>query len=136
VIMNYTGSCSCNRWQVEIEVPRPLEEFNPRVCDCSYCQNNPSEIISDPKMKIKYSGGETSIAKNGDQLANFYYCDYCGDLLAVGCDLDGQRRGAVNSKLLHSFNQLGKPIQIQPRLLSVVEKLDRWEKLWGVLAGL
>lgn len=136
MVMNYTGSCSCNRWQVEIAVLRSLEEFNPRVCDCSYCKNNPSAIISDPEMKIKFTGGDASILKNGDQLANFYYCDDCGDFLAVGCDLDSQRRGAVNSNLLHSSNQLGKPIQIQPRLLSAVEKLDRWGKLWGVLTGL
>ena len=72
---------------------------------------------------------------NGDQLANFYYCDYCGDFLAVGCNLHGQLRGAVNSNLLHSSNQLGKSIQIQPQLLSSDEKLDRWGKLWGVLNG-
>jgi hypothetical protein len=135
MIMHYKGSCSCNRWQVEIEVTRSLEEFNPRVCDCNYCQNNPSEIISDPNMIIEFVGGETSIIQNGDQLANFYYCNYCGDFLAVGCNLNGQLHGAVNSNLLHSSNQLGKPIKIQPWLLNSDEKLDRWGKLWGVLNG-
>ncbi len=135
MIMYYKGSCSCNRWQVEIEVSRLLEEFNPRVCDCNYCQNSPSEIISDPNMKIEFIGGETSIIKNGDQLANFYFCDCCGEFLAVGCNLDGQLRGAVNSSLLHSSSQLGKSIKIQPRLLSSDEKLDRWGKLWGLLNG-
>ena len=133
--MRYKGSCSCNQWQVEIEVQRSLEEFNPRICDCNYCKNNPSQIISDPDMIIKLVGGRTSVVKNGDQLANFYYCDCCGDLLSVGCTLNGQLRGAVNPNLLHSSNQLGKPIHIQPWLLSSDEKLDRWEKLWGVLIG-
>lgn len=133
--MHYKGSCSCNRWQVEIDVARSLDEFNPRVCDCNYCQKNPSEIISDPNMKIELLGGETSIIQNGDQLANFYYCDFCNDLLAVGCDINGQQRGAVNSNLLLSSSKLGKQIQIQPRLLSSSEKLDRWGKLWGVLNG-
>ena len=86
-------------------------------------------------MVIDFVGGEVTINQNGDQLANFYYCDSCGDLLAVGCNLNGELRGAVNSNLLHNANQLGKPIQIQPRLLSSAEKLDRWGKLWGVLNG-
>lgn len=133
--MHYKGACSCNRWKVEIEVTRSLEEFNPRVCDCNYCKENPSEIISDPNMKIEFCGGETSIIQNGDQLANFYYCDSCNDLLAVGCDINGQQRGAVNSNLLFNSSKLGKQIQIQPRLLSSNEKLDRWGKLWGVLNG-
>lgn len=84
-------------------------------------------------MIIEFVGGETSIIQNGDQLAN---CDYCGDFLAVGCNLNSQLRGAVNSNLLYSSNQLGKPIQIQPQLLSSDEKLDRWAKLWGVLNGI
>ncbi len=86
-------------------------------------------------MIIEFVGGKTSIIQNGDQLASFYYCDNCDDLLAVGCNLNGQLRGAVNSNLLHDTNQFGKAIQIQPRLLSSSEKLDRWGKLWGVLNG-
>ena len=87
-------------------------------------------------MTIEFVGGETSIIQNGDQLANFYCCDYCGNFLAVGSNLNGQLRGAVNSNLLHSSSQLGKPIKIQPCLLSSDEKLDRWSKLWGVLHGI
>lgn len=86
-------------------------------------------------MIINFIGGEITINQNGDELANFYYCNDCGDLLAVGCNLNGHLRGAVNPNLLRDANQLGKPIQIQPRLLSSDEKLDRWGKLWGVLNG-
>lgn len=134
--MLYRGSCNCNRWQVEVSVTQPLGGLNPRVCDCSYCENNPSAILSDPTMVVKFVGGEVAINQNGDQLASFYYCSCCGDLLAVGRSLNGQLRGAVNSSLLRNANQLGNAIQIQPRLLSVDEKLDRWGKLWAVLTGL
>jgi hypothetical protein len=133
--MLYKGSCNCNHWQVEVNVTKSLGDLNPRICDCSYCKNNPSAIISDPNMVINLVGGEITINKNGDQLANFYYCDRCGDLLAVGCNLNGQLRGAVNANLLRNAHQLGKPIKIQPQLLNTSEKLDRWGKLWGVLNG-
>jgi hypothetical protein len=131
MIMIYKGSCNCHRWQVEVEATKPLGDFNPRSCDCDYCKNSPSEIISDPNMRVDLMGGEIAINKNGDQLANFYYCDSCGDLLAVGCDFNNQLRGAVNANLLHDSGQLGQVIAIQPRLLSIDEKLDRWGTLWG-----
>lgn len=134
--MLYKGSCICNRWQVEVNVTKTLSDFNPRVCDCNYCQNSPSAIISDPSMVIDFVGGEITINQNGNKLANFYYCNGCGDLLAVGCTLNSQLRGAVNSNLLCNANQLGEPILIQPRLLSADEKLMRWGKLWGVLNGI
>jgi hypothetical protein len=131
--MIYKGSCNCHRWQVEVEVTKPLGDFNPRSCDCDYCKNSPSAIISDPRMRVDLVGGEITINANGDQLANFYYCDSCGDLLAVGRVFNNQLRGAVNANLLHDSDQLGKTIEIQPRLLSADEKLDRWGKLWGQL---
>ncbi len=134
MIMIHKGSCSCNRWQVEVEVTKPLGDFNPRSCDCDYCNNSPSVIISDPNMRVDLVGGEFTINKNGDQLASFYYCDSCGDLLAVGRDFDNQLRGAVNANLFRDSSQLGQMIAIQPRLLSADEKLDRWGKLWGQLS--
>ena len=84
---------------------------------------------------IAFLGQGLTINKNGDQLADFYYCNYCGDLLVVACNLNGQLRGAVNANLLLEANQLGKPHVIQPRLLSAKEKRERWGSLWGVLSG-
>lgn len=134
--MLFKGSCKCNRWRVEIQLAGPLEDLDPRVCDCNYCQANPSLIISDPNMLVVFIGDGISTKQNGDQLANFYHCKGCNELLAVGCNINGQLRGAVNSYLLQDVNKLGKPIQIQPRLLSADEKLKRWGKLWGALNGL
>lgn len=134
--MLYKGSCSCNDWQVVVSYPGKMQDLNPRVCDCNGCQNKPSGVISDPKMEVTLRGGSVSTDQNGDLLANFYYCSACGDFLAVGCKINGQLRGAVNSNLLHATEELGSPIQIQPRFLSADEKLDRWGKLWGLLDGL
>ena len=134
--MIYKGSCKCNRWQVEVQLDTPLENLNPRICDCSYCQANPSQIISDPSMSVAFDGIGYSIHQNGDRLAHFFYCDGCHELLAVGCETHGKLRGAINPKLLHDFHLLDEPVYIQPRLLNANEKLERWNKLWGTLHGL
>ena len=79
--------------------------------------------------------GNVLANRNGDRLASFYHCVSCGDLLAVGCEIDGRLRGAVNALLLDQKDSLGESVPIQPRLLSSVEKLARWRKLWGELNG-
>jgi hypothetical protein len=135
--MNYLGSCPCKKWKISVSTAEPLGSFNPRVCDCEYCQSHPSALISEPRMAIELlnNGGTLVVNGNGDALASFYHCDTCGELLAVGCEIDGQRRGAVNALLLDQKDSFGKPVPIQPRLLSAVEKLNRWGKLWGSLNG-
>jgi len=134
--MLYKGGCSCGRWCVEVDLDTPLESVTPRECDCDYCQAHASQIISDPALKAAFKGTGCVIRQNGDLLANFYHCADCQRLLAVGCEIDGQLRGAVNSHLLREASRLGKAVQIQPRLLSADEKRARWKTLWGVLQGL
>lgn len=134
--MLFKGSCKCNRWYVEVQLAEPLEALNPRICDCNYCQASPSPIISDPTMSAIFTGDGISTKQNGDQLADFYHCKDCNQLLAVGCNINSQLRGAVNLNLLKGVDQLGDPIQVQPRLLSADQKLERWGKLWGFLSWL
>jgi hypothetical protein len=134
--MNYLGSCKCRKWSVVVSVEVALQSLNPRVCDCEYCQSHPSAVISHPSMKTDVEGKRADLteSKNGDQLASFFQCKDCGDLLAVGREIDGTMRGAVNAWLLDQKDSLGESIQIQPRFLSASEKLERWKKLWGVLS--
>jgi hypothetical protein len=135
--MNHRGACNCKTWQVSVSTAQALSSFNPRICDCEYCQAHPSAVISDPSMIIELMGahGNLNVQRNGDRLASFYHCIHCGDLLAVGCTIDDRLRGAVNALLLDQKGSLGESTKIQPRLLSSTEKLSRWGKLWGNLRG-
>ena len=130
------GSCSCGQWQVNVRVDKSIDDLNPRVCDCNYCRTHPSAVISDPSMIIDFTGGRSTFDQNGDRQANFFRCNYCGDLLAVGCHIDGELRGAVSADLFDDSYSFGEPVQIQPWLLSSKERLERWGKLWGFLYGI
>jgi hypothetical protein len=133
--MNYAGSCRCRSWALRIATVESPGSLRPRACDCDYCQSHPSAIVSEPTMFIELisDGGKLAIDTNGDRLANFYRCNSCGDLLAVGCEIDGELRGAANALLLDQKDLLGEAVTIQPRLLSGAEKLSRWKTLWGRL---
>lgn len=134
--MDYFGSCTCKAWRVRVSFAEPLRELHPRVCDCEYCKAHPSAVTSHPKMQIELVGDPSglTLAQNGDRLASFHHCSSCADLLAVGCEIKGRLRGAVNALLLDRRAELGEHVFIQPRLLAAADKLLRWEKLWGELA--
>jgi hypothetical protein len=133
---DYSGSCECKKWSIRVTTAA-LGDLNPRVCDCDYCSAHPSAVISAADMLIELFGNSDNLIAdlNGDRLANFYRCKTCGALLAVGCAIGGQMRGAVNGLLLDQSGSLGATVKIQPRLLAANEKLVRWNKLWGKLEG-
>lgn len=132
--MRYQGKCQCGQSRVFIETPASLHEYNPRVCDCEYCQSHPSAVISAPEIAITVRcSAAPTVRKNGDQLASFFHCSNCNNLLAVGRHFSDGCKGAVNSHLLLDRSQLGQPVAIKPRLLSAEEKLARWGSLWGCL---
>jgi len=86
-------------------------------------------------MKIEFTGGKYTFDQNGDRQAKFFRCNYCGDLLAVGCHINGELRGAVSSDLFDETCRFGETVKIQPWRLSSKERLERWDKLWGFLYG-
>ena len=134
--MIYQGRCTCGEWNIDLEFTQPTKILSPRICDCEYCKSNPSKIISAPDLAAKFFGGSCKIRKNGDQLANFYYCTGCSQLLAVGCYINGSLLGAINCGLFPDKVKFGAPVNVQPRFLSSEEKIDRWGKLWGKIVGL
>lgn len=133
--MKYTSKCRCGGFSVCIEMESDISDLTPRVCDCDFCQVNPSQLLSCSAMNIDVSSPGTSLNKlhNGSGLATFYQCSYCKQILAVGAQIDGQLRGAVNALLFSDKYQLKKPDLVQPRLLSSRDKENRWANIWGQL---
>lgn len=134
--MELEGACGCGTWSVTVDTSRPLTELRPRECDCEYCQAHPAAVISEPNMVCRLSGpaGSLIVDTNGAGLASFYRCGGCGQLIAVGREIEGTLRGAVNAVLLAKREQLGETLSIQPRLLTGPQKLARWSELWGTLS--
>lgn len=131
--MKCTGSCECKQVKVVVSVDERANNLHPRVCDCDYCNLYPAPVISHPTMKIEVfaSLANLKIDKNGDELARFYRCPNCNNLIIVGCEIDEQLRGAVNAGLLTKVAHFGGRIKISPKKLTAQEKLERWRTLWG-----
>ncbi len=127
------GVCHCGKCEVVVEMPVDPSELVPRVCGCDYCQANPSTLVSSPDMAIEvltYRDGLRA-ATNGSEQATFYHCNNCDQLVAVAAEVGGESRGAVNGLLFRNKATFAEPVAIQPKLLSAVEKAQRWQALWG-----
>ncbi len=118
-----------------MDFPGQLSELTPRICDCEYCKQYPSTVISHPRLRVKFKGGDVEVRTNGARLANFNYCTKCKILLAVTSIIDAQVLGAVNSELFRDVSIFGAPKRIQPYLLSDEQKIERWGQLWGMVSG-
>lgn len=133
--MKINGTCECKSWAVEMDFPGQLKDLTPRICDCDYCKEYPSAIISHPNLTVLFEGGKAGERWNGDRLAKFSYCSTCNSFLAVTSVIGGQVRGAVNSQLFGDINMYGAPQHIQPYLLSAEQKTERWGRLWAMVVG-
>lgn len=132
--MKIRGACNCGNCKVVAEGPIEPSELVPRVCDCEYCQQHPSAVVSNPNMVVSVeSQSFIYTASNGSGQATFYHCQGCNQLLAVGATLSGVSLGAVNAFLFGELNQFAEPTPIQPWRLSPSEKTARWPKFWGSL---
>ena len=134
--MLYEGRCSCSLCSLVFKTEKTLSVYQPRVCDCAYCAKNPSKLISELGTAIEVStmDSEDLVCKrNGDFLADFYHCKNCDDLMVIGKKIEGVLRGALNAALLDDCSELGKIATVQPRLLSSVNKLERWKRVWSRL---
>ena len=134
--MKYLAQCSCGKNEVVVDAAIDFEKLVPRSCDCDSCRSLslPAAMVSDPALHIsivKENAG-LQIRKNGSKHASFLHCKSCGQLLAVAANIEGKYRGAVNAFLFKSI-KFKEPIQIQPRLLSQAEKIQRWKEIWGSL---
>ena len=134
--MKYLGQCSCGKNKIVVDAAIDFEKLVPRSCDCDSCRSLslPAAMVSDPKMNISIvkEGAGLEIRKNGSEQASFLHCKNCDQLLAVGANIEGRSRGAVNAFLFKSI-KFSETIQIRPRLLSQVEKIQRWKEIWGNL---
>ncbi len=133
--MECTGACACGLVKVAVAAQENTENIHPRVCDCDYCKQYPSALISHPSMVIdvQYPLTDLKIERNGDGVAGFHRCPDCNSLIVVACTLDAVVRGAVNAHILKCDGAFGDSVDISPKSLKVHEKMERWGKLWGTV---
>lgn len=128
-----SGGCHCGNIQMELELTRAPETYNPRACDCDFCTKHSAAYLSDPQgslaIRIK-DGSRTTKYCQGSGQAEFLICTNCGVLVGVTCNTKGRVYGAANAKAIEGGKRFGPEQPVSPKTLSGSEKMSRWQDVW------
>jgi hypothetical protein len=127
------GSCFCNNISFVMELTQPLNQYNPRECDCDFCQKHGSAAISDKDGTLDITIKDLQLLskfRQGSNLAEFLICKICGVFVAVCYDDYGKIYGAINSRTVTNKKEFGSNTLVSPEKLSNDEKIQRWKMLW------
>lgn len=128
---NYSYGCKCGEVKIRLTLPKKIERFRPRACDCEFCQRFGAAYISDPFGGVVVEA-EARINKmtQGSKQATFWQCPSCSDMVAVTAMLEDGLKGAINAELISRYLKLRTPVTVSPRLLSEEGKIERWRSTW------
>jgi len=128
----YTGGCHCGNIIFKMEIPKPLESYISRTCDCEFCKKHSASYISDPSGKLIFTINEQSKLNKyhqGSGIVDFLVCNNCGVLIGGCYEENGILFSAVNIKAVASTS-IGNETIVSPKNLDDKDKIQRWKKLW------
>jgi len=125
------GKCRCGQTKVKISLPKTLEHYSPRACDCDFCTSRKISFLShsDGELEIE-SAKPLDVQKQGSNQASFITCQSCKSVIAGVLTLENKLIGALNSTLLFDFISLQKATIVSPKKLEPKEKIERWKTVW------
>jgi len=130
--MHFSSSCKCGAVTLSLQLTGPIEGFEPRACDCDFCQSNAIVYLSDPQGELCIECADDALAsvRQGSEQAKFWRCARCEQVVAVTHSFDSGPKGAVNVRLFADRYELGEPSSVSPRLHSPEVERNSWRALW------
>jgi hypothetical protein len=129
----HQGSCYCGNITVTVTCDTPLSEIKPRACDCTFCQMHGAHWFSTPNAHLEIeiqNEAAINLFEQGSESARFWLCQRCGVMPAVTCDIEGDRKGAVNAKVMIDHAEFSSATKASPKTLSPDAKKARWNDVW------
>jgi len=135
LVFQYAGSCHCNQIELELSLPKAIENFVPEACDCDFCNDNNMIHLAEPCGSLEVTSMiSLGHSKQGSKQAEFLRCCNCEQIVAVVAVVDGKLKGAINSECLHDADRLGNPHLVSYDTLSAEQKKQRWARSWMPLS--
>lgn len=129
--MNYSSFCRCGQIQITLSLPKPIDTYAPRACDCDFCTSRSASYLSDPDGVLQITNAEElEQLQQGSEQAIFWQCTSCHDLVGVTHEFENGIKGAVNASLFAANYELQNAIVVSPKTLSPEEKRERWGGVW------
>ncbi|MCG7530297.1 hypothetical protein MHM98_02855 [Psychrobium sp. MM17-31] len=128
---SYHGHCQCGDISLSISLPKPLDVYAPRRCDCDFCTSRQLTYLSEPAGQLALSvGGDYLVQQQGSGQAQFITCSSCDTVVTVALETSQGLIGALNSQMLAERERLASPLTVSPKLLAPQDKAQRWQENW------
>ncbi len=129
----YRGDCDCGVVSLEITLPKPIDTYTPRACDCSYCTPRGAAYLSDASGTVCLCvPNESNLRKErqGSETATMLLCSACNCLLGAVCEIGGRLLGAVNVRVLERQTEIPPAQSVHLSEFDADTKVQRWSDLW------
>jgi hypothetical protein len=127
------GQCHCGNVQLDVELTQPPGAYQPRACDCEFCQKHGAAYISDPQGALALHVKDGRLLKKyrqGSGRAFCLLCTGCGVVVGAAYEEKGQTFAALNRRVVEGGVVFGAEMTVSPKALGVDEKIQRWKNLW------
>lgn len=125
------GSCHCANIRVHVGLSREPHDYQPRACDCGFCQRHGAAYISDAAGSLAIEWREEpGRYRHGSRNAEFLFCRQCGVLVGVTLEADGRTFAALNIRVLDGQPDFAATAPASPQQLPPEQRIERWKKLW------
>ena len=128
-----SGGCYCGNIRLNASFSKELSAYNPRACDCDFCEKHAAAYVSDPggSLRIQIRNElEVSRFRQGSNTAEMLICRLCGVLVGAVYLHSDRIFGTLNLKALDSREAFGPQLPVSPKRLSADLKTQRWRDLW------
>lgn len=125
------GSCHCSNIRLFVGLSCAPQDYQPRACDCDFCQKHGAAYISDAAGSLTIEWREEpGRYRHGSRSAEFLFCRQCGVLVAVTHEADGRLFAALNVRALDADPGFAAQAPASPQQLPPEQRIERWKKLW------
>ena len=128
-----SGGCHCGNIQIDLELARAPDTYNPRACDCDFCRKHNAAYVSDPQGSLAIRIRDEHLSgkyRQGSGQAEFLFCRNCGVLVSVIYRNDRRLYAAVNAKAVSGGKAFSAEQSVSPKILSASDKVKRWQDVW------
>jgi hypothetical protein len=128
-----SGGCYCGNIRLTVSLSRDVCAYNPRACDCDFCQKHGAAYVSDPRGALSIrigEAGQVNRFRQGSNTAEMLLCRQCGVLVGALYQEADRVFGTLNAKALDCRASFGPEQSVSPKSLSADQKVQRWHELW------
>ncbi len=127
------GGCYCGNIRLDVSLSRDLSAYDPRACDCDFCQKHGAAYVSDARGSLRiWVRNELGVNRyrQGSNTAEMLLCRICGVLVGALYREGDRLFGTINVKALDARASFGAEQSVSPKSLSADEKTHRWREIW------